>query len=104
MPGYSLRPPLLRIFFLALTLMAPRFVAAQASGPQSVRVPPPATKAGAAKTKTDRSNLPQIPNFKDIAKDVGLTAVHIAAPEARTLEIRSVLVDFRPDCDRWPPP
>ncbi len=84
MPGYSLRPPLLRIFLLALNLMAPRFVAAQASGPQSVRVPPPVAKAGAAKTKTDRSNLPPIPTFKDIhaKEDVGLTAVHIAAPEA----------------------
>src|SRR5712692_4508182 len=82
MPGYSLRPPLLRIFFFALTLMAPRLVAAQASGPQSVRVPPPVAKAGAAKSKTDRSGLPPIPTFKDVAKDVGLTAVHIAAPEA----------------------
>src|SRR6266849_2256167 len=82
MPGYSLRPPLLRIFFFALTLMAPRLVAAQASGPQSVRVPPPVAKAGAAKSKTDRSSLPPIPTFKDVAKDVGLTAVHIAAPEA----------------------
>src|SRR6266852_5731490 len=79
MPGYSLRPPLLRIFFFALTLMAPRLVAAQASGPQSVRVPPPVAKAGAAKSKTDRSSLPPIPTFKDVAKDVGLTAVHTAA-------------------------
>src|ERR1700736_6419324 len=82
MPGYSLRPPVLRIFFLALTLIAPRLVFAQAAGPQSVRVPPPVLKAGAAKAKTDRSNLPPIPSFKDIAKDVGLTAVHIASPEA----------------------
>ena len=82
MPGYPLRLPLLRIFFLALTLMFPRLVAAQAAGPQSVRVPPPVAKAGAAKTKTDRSNLPPIPTFKEIAKDVGLTAAHIASREA----------------------
>ncbi|MDQ1408338.1 MAG: enediyne biosynthesis protein [Acidobacteriaceae bacterium] len=66
---------------MALTLIAPRLVAAQA-GPQSVPVPPPLAKTGAANTKADRSKLPPIPNFKDIAKDVGLTAIHIAAPEA----------------------
>src|SRR5216683_1895447 len=82
MPGYSLRPPLFRIIFLALSVMAPRLVAAQAAGPQSVRVPAPIAKAGAAKSKTDRGSLPPIPTFKDIAKDVGLTAVHISAPEA----------------------
>src|SRR5207248_1228523 len=32
--------------------------------------------------KKDRSALSPIPTFKDIAKDVGLTAVHISAPEA----------------------
>jgi hypothetical protein len=80
MPGYSLRPLLLRILFMALTLMAPRLIAAQAAGPQTVRIPPPPAKA--AKSKTDRSSLPPIPTFKDIAKDVDLTAVHIAAPEA----------------------
>ncbi len=82
MPGYPLRPPLLGIFFLALTLMAPKLVAAQAAGPQSVRIPPPPAKAGPAKSKTDRGSLPPVPTFKDIAKDVGLTIVHVAAPEA----------------------
>src|SRR5258708_19695511 len=80
MPGYCLRPLLLRILFMALTLMAPRLIAAQATGPQTVRIPPPPAKA--AKPKTDRSSLPPIPTFKDIAKDVGLTVSHISAPEA----------------------
>src|SRR6266851_9653397 len=80
MSGYSLRPPLFRIFFLALTLMAPRLGSAQATGPQTVRIPPPPAKA--SKPKTDRSGLPPIPTFKDIAKDVGLTVSHISAPEA----------------------
>jgi hypothetical protein len=82
MPGYSLRLSLLRISFLAFTLIAPKLAAAQAAGPQSVRVPPPVARPGAAKSRVDRSNLPPIPTFKDIAKEVGLTAVHIAAPEA----------------------
>src|SRR5580704_14873471 len=82
MPGYSLRLLVQRICLLILTLIAPHFVAAQGMGPQSVRVPPPVAKTGAAKPKVDRSSLPPIPTFKDIAKDVGITAVHIAAPEA----------------------
>jgi hypothetical protein len=82
MPGNSLRLPPLPIFFFALILMAPRLVAAQAPGPQSVPLPPPVAKAGTANAKADRSKLPPIPTFKDIAKDVGLTASHIAAPEA----------------------
>ncbi|HEV3311053.1 MAG TPA: VCBS repeat-containing protein, partial [Chloroflexota bacterium] len=47
--------------------------------PGSARVPLPKLPAPA---KKDRSALPPIPTFKDIAKEVGLTAVHIAAPEA----------------------
>src|SRR5260370_21973342 len=69
-----------RRIVLALFLLAPRLVFAQAAGPQKVRIPPPAAKA---KPKTDRSTLPSIPIFKDIAKDVGVTVQHIAAPEAR---------------------
>src|SRR5260370_19047819 len=82
MPGYPLRPPLLGIFFLDITMMAPMVVAAKAAGPQLVRFPPPPEKAGPAKSKTDRGSLPPVPTFKDIAKDVGLTIVHVAAPEA----------------------
>ena len=82
MPRYFLKPSSLRILSLLLTLTAPALVVAQTAGPQSVRVPPPIAKPGAAKSKTDRSNLPPVPKFKDVAKEVGLTAVHIAAPEA----------------------
>ncbi len=82
MLGYSLGSLSLRILFLVLTLMAPRLVTAQAAGPQSVRVPPPVAKIGGAKPKTDRTGLPPVPKFKDVAKEVGLTAVHISAPEA----------------------
>src|SRR5882762_8589312 len=82
MPGYFVRPSLLRLLFLTLTLTAPRLVAAQGAGPQSVRVPPPIARPGAGKAKVDRSGLPPIPTFKEVAKDVGLTAMHIAAPEA----------------------
>jgi len=83
MLGYSLKPIPFRICILALILIAPRLVAAQVAGPQTVRVPPPIAKAGASKPKADRSNLPPIPIFKDIAKDVGVTVAHIASPEAR---------------------
>src|SRR5260370_2013180 len=82
MPGYPLRPPLLGFFFLALPLMPPKLAAAHAAGPQSARIPPPPAKAAPAKSKTDRGSLPPVPTFKDIAKDVGLTIVHVAAPEA----------------------
>jgi enediyne biosynthesis protein E4 len=81
----SMRPRSFLIFFLVLILVAPSLVAAQAPqapGPQAVPLPPPVAKNGTSKTKTDRSKLPPIPTFKDIAKDVGLTASHTAAPEA----------------------
>src|SRR5882724_6506313 len=83
MLGYDLRSLVLRICFLLLTLAAPRLAAAQAAGPQTVRIPPPVAKAGAAKSKTNRASLPPIPIFKDIAKEVGVTVPHIAAQEAR---------------------
>ena len=55
---------------------------AQGQGPQRVPVPiPPPTKRS-AQEKKDRGALPPIPTFRDVAKEVGLTAVHIAAPEA----------------------
>src|SRR5258705_2888577 len=82
MLDYRLRRRWLRITSLVLILPVPRLVTAQAAGPQSVRVPPPVTKIGGAKPKTDRTGLPPVPKFKDVAKEVGLTAVHISAPEA----------------------
>lgn len=62
-------------------LLTPQLSAAQATGPKRVPIPPPARTA--AKHKTDRSKLPPIPVFKDIAAERGLTVPHIAAPEAR---------------------
>jgi hypothetical protein len=81
MLGNSLKLCVPRICLLALTLLAPTLVAAQAAGPQTVRIPPPVAKA--AKPRTDRSNFPPVPVFKDIAKDVGVTVSHIASSEAR---------------------
>jgi enediyne biosynthesis protein E4 len=81
MLGNSLKILAFRICLLALTLAAPRLVVAQATGPQTVRIPPPVAKV--PKSKTDRTNLPPIPIFKDIAKEVGVTVTHIASAEAR---------------------
>jgi len=80
MPGHSLRLFLLRIFAFILILLTPKLVFAQAAGPQRVPIPPPVAKS---KPKADRSALPPIPVFKDVAKEIGITASHIAAPEAR---------------------
>ena len=81
MLGQSSTHFLARVLSFALLLLAPHLVHAQA-GPQRVPVPPPFAK-GAAKPKTDRSSLPAIPVFKDIAKQLGVTPSHIAAPDAR---------------------
>jgi len=64
---------------LILAFAAPSQPQAPGQQPGSVRVPLPKLPTPA---KKDRSSLPPIPMFKDVAKDVGLTAVHIAAPEA----------------------
>src|SRR5438270_534916 len=65
------------IVFLAFTVaLHPQ---APSQQPGSARVPLPKLPTPA---KKDRSGLPPVPVFKDVAKDVGLTAVHIAAPEA----------------------
>jgi hypothetical protein len=81
--GYSLRRLDVRICILALILAAPGFVATQAPGPQRMPIPPPTSRISTAKSKADRSTLPPVPAFKDIAKDVGVTVSHIAAAEAR---------------------
>ncbi|PYU72026.1 MAG: CRTAC1 family protein, partial [Acidobacteria bacterium] len=65
------------IVFLAFTVaLHPQ---APSQQPGSARVPLPKLPTPA---KKDRSGLPPVPVFKDVAKDVGLTAVHIAALEA----------------------
>jgi enediyne biosynthesis protein E4 len=83
MSGYPLGRFLFRFCSAALISVAPQLANAQAGGPQRVPVPPPLTKPNASKPKTDRSLLPAVPVFKDIAKQIGVTASHIAAPEAR---------------------
>jgi hypothetical protein len=74
--GYLSKSWILLIGFLMSSL------AAQAQGPKGVPIPvtPPAKRVPPA--KKDRSAFPPVPTFKDIAKEVGLTASHIAAPEA----------------------
>jgi len=80
MPGHSVRLFLVRIFAFIFILLTPKLGFSQAAGPQRVPIPPPAAKA---KPKADRSVLPPVPAFKDIARELGVTASHIAAPEAR---------------------
>jgi len=80
--GYPLGRFLFRFCSAALISVAPYLAYAQAGGPQRVPVPPPLTKPNASKPKTDRSLLPPVPVFKDIAKQIGVTGAHIAAPEA----------------------
>src|SRR5712672_4616133 len=83
MPQSCLTPFLIRTFFSALVLLTPTLLLAQAEGPQHVPIPPALTKPTPGKHKTDRSLLPPVPVFRDIAKQLGVTASHIAAPEAR---------------------
>src|SRR4029077_13251252 len=83
----SRHPLRLRRFLLLLCSSillsaVPELGFAQAGGPQRVPVPPPTTKPNASKSKTDRSTLPPVPVFKDIAKELGISAAHVAAPEA----------------------
>src|ERR1700730_4102098 len=83
MPGRSSRSFLASICVPALILITPGLVRAQATGPQRVPVPSALTKPNSSKPKTDHSQLPPIPVFKDVTKQLGVTASHIAAPEAR---------------------
>ncbi len=66
--------------FLLIFVLAPSSHS-QAPSQQPGIVPVPLPKLPAP-TKKDRSSLPPVPVFKDIAKQVGLTVSHIAAPEA----------------------
>lgn len=63
-----------------ITILSAQFVSAPQTGPQ--RVPVPVAAKPSAKAKVDRSTLLPIPAFKDIAEKIGVTARHIAAPEA----------------------
>jgi enediyne biosynthesis protein E4 len=64
-------------FILVLAACSYAQAPSQQSGVAHVPLPKLPTPA-----KKDRSGLPPIPVFKDIAKEVGLTVTHIAAPEA----------------------
>jgi hypothetical protein len=81
--GYPLGRLFLGLCFSILISAVPQLTCAQAGGPQRVPVPPPLAKPNASKPKTDRSQLPPVPVFKDVAKQLGVTVPHIAAPEAR---------------------
>src|SRR5437016_12740808 len=74
--GYPSKFWLLLMCFFILSL------AGEAQGPKMVPSPvtPPAKRVPVA--KKDRGTFPPVPTFKDIAKEVGLTVSHIAAPEA----------------------
>src|SRR5260370_30304412 len=80
--GYPLGRFLFRFCYSGLISVVPHLAFAQAAGPPRVPVPPPITKPNVSKPKTDRSTLPPVPVFRDIAKQIGITASHIAAPEA----------------------
>src|SRR5215475_8413494 len=74
--GYPFKSWFLLTFFLILT------PAIEAQGPKTVPVPVTPSAKRVPTTKKDRSGFPPVPTFKDIAKEVGLTISHIAAPEA----------------------
>src|SRR6202521_2234876 len=82
-----------------LISVAPQLLHSQAGGPQRVPVPPPPARPNPSKSKTDRSVLPPVPVFKDIAKQLGVTASHIAAPEAHYVIDSTSGGDGLFDCD-----
>jgi enediyne biosynthesis protein E4 len=70
---------ILSILVVLLAFTGASLAQAPSQQPGIARVPLPKLPAPA---KKDRSNLPPVPLFKDIAKEVGLTVAHIAATEA----------------------
>src|SRR6266436_7229320 len=83
MPRHLLRSFLTPAISTALLLLTSTILFAQAQGPQHVPIPPVLAKPIPGKHKTDRNLLPPVPVFRDVAKQLGVTATHIAAPEAR---------------------
>jgi len=67
--GCPSRSSVLLVCLLIYSLAAQ---AQQDHGPQRVPVPVPPSAKRASSAKKDRSGLPPVPTFKDIAKDVGL--------------------------------
>src|SRR5947208_4666273 len=82
MTGCPPRSIVFLIFLFILGPLIPVVLTAHPQGPQRVPVPVPLPTKRSPQSKKDRGGLPPIPTFKDIAKEVGLTASHIAAPEA----------------------
>src|SRR5436309_13477117 len=82
MTGYPPRSIGFLIFLSILAPLIPMVLTAHHQGPRRVPVPVPLPTKRSPQSKKDRGGLPPIPTFKDVAKDVGLTASHIAAPEA----------------------
>jgi len=71
--------PLIAIACLYLSVFAPSKPAAAQSA--TVPIPPSAKKFSPA--NTNRPGFPPIPQFQDIASNVGLTATHISTPDKR---------------------
>ena len=82
MTGYRARSFALLAFLLIFSPLVPTALPAQLEGPQRVPVPVPQPSKRSPQEKKDRGALPPVPIFKDVAKEVGLTVAHIAAPEA----------------------
>src|SRR6266850_1956093 len=82
MAGCPPRSIVFLIFLFILGPLIPVVLTAHPQGPQRVPVPVPLPAKRPLQSKRNRSGLPPIPTFKDVAKDIGLTASHIAAPEA----------------------
>src|SRR6266850_1802176 len=83
MAGCPPRSIVFLIFLFILGPLIPVVLTAHPQGPQRVPVPVPLPAKRPLQSKRNRSGLPPIPTFKDVAKQLGITATHIAAPEAR---------------------
>jgi len=88
----------LRVFPVLLTCFLISSLTAQTQGPQRVPVPVPPVKRSPS-PKKDRTALPPVPTFKDIAQEVGLKASHTAAPEAHYVIDSTSGGDGLFDCD-----
>jgi hypothetical protein len=77
--------PRLSVLLISLLVFAPLalHLFAQTQGPQRVPVPVPPPVRRPPQGNNDHRFLSPVPTFKDVAKELGLTASHIAAAEAR---------------------
>jgi hypothetical protein len=81
MTGYPFRSKVFLSFLFFLGPLIPMVLNAHPQGPQRVPVPVPPVKG--SPQKKDRSGLPRVPAFKEVAAEVGLKAVHISTGEKR---------------------